>query len=80
MLRVRVCVAHIVCVLGPKFSKQGSFFDKFSLNMGGFSRDWQRLSKIVVFRQNSPKNVYRQELMMYHFLFSKARNPYEIYS
>ena len=45
MLRVRVCAAHMGGFLGRKFSKQGSFFGRFSLNMGGFSRNYQKISK-----------------------------------
>ena len=32
-------------VLGPKFSKQGSLFDRFSLNIGGFPETGKKLSK-----------------------------------
>ena len=45
MLRIRVCAAHMSGCLGPKFSKQGSLFGRFSLNMGGFSRNWQNIVK-----------------------------------
>ena len=40
MLRVRVCAAHMGGFLGPKFSKQGSHFGRFSINKGGLSRNW----------------------------------------
>ena len=49
MLRVRVCAAHMGGFLGPKFSKQWSFFARFSLNMVGFSRNWQKIVKIGSF-------------------------------
>ena len=39
--------------LGPKFSKQGSLFGRFSLNMGEFSRKLQKLTKIGSFPQKS---------------------------
>ena len=45
MLRVRVCAAHMGGFLGPKFSRQGSFFGRFSINMGGFSRNWRKIVK-----------------------------------
>ena len=32
-------------VFGPKFSKQGSLFGRFSINMGGLSRNWQKMAK-----------------------------------
>ena len=35
--------------LGPKSSNKGPFFGKFSLNMGGFSRNWQRIVKMGSF-------------------------------
>ena len=46
MLRVRVCAAHMGGFLGPKFSKQGSFFGRFSINMGGLSRYRRKWPKI----------------------------------
>ena len=45
MLRVRVGATHMGGFLGPKFSKQRSFFDRFSLNKGGFPRNWQKIVK-----------------------------------
>ena len=39
MLRVQVCATHIGGFLGPKFSKQGPLFGRFSLNIGGFARN-----------------------------------------
>ena len=44
MLRVRVCAAHVGGFLGPKFSKQGSIFGRFSINMGGLSRNWRKIA------------------------------------
>ena len=49
MLRVRVCAAHLGGFSGPKFSKQGSFFGRFSLNMGGFPDIGKKLSKMGIF-------------------------------
>ena len=31
--------------LGPKLSKQGSLFWQISINMGGLSRNWQKIAK-----------------------------------
>ena len=49
MLRVRVCAAHMSGVLDPKSSKQGSFFGRFSSNIGGFSRNWLKIVKMGSF-------------------------------
>ena len=50
MLRVRVCAAHMGGLLGPKFSKQGSLFGRFSLNMGvGVPEIGKKLSKMGSF-------------------------------
>ena len=45
MLRVRVCAAHMGGFLGPKFSKQGSLFGRFSIKEGGLSRNWRKIAK-----------------------------------
>ena len=45
MLRIQVCAAHMGGFLGPKFSKRGSFFGRYSLKMGAFSRIWQKIVK-----------------------------------
>ena len=45
MLRVRVCAANIGGFLGPKSLNKGPFFGRFSLNMGGFSRNCQKIVK-----------------------------------
>ena len=45
MLRVRVCAAHMGGFLGPKFSKQGSLFGRFAINMDGLSRNWRKIAK-----------------------------------
>ena len=45
MLRVRVCAAYMGGFLGPKFSKQGPSFGRFSINMGGLSRNWRKIAK-----------------------------------
>ena len=38
MLKVRECAADMGGFLGPKFSKQGSLFAIFSLNIAGFQK------------------------------------------
>ena len=30
---------------GPKFSKQGSLFSRFFINMDGLSRNWRKIAK-----------------------------------
>ena len=35
--------------LGPKVSTQGPFFSRFSLNMGGSSRNWRKIVKMGIF-------------------------------
>ena len=47
ILRVRVCAAH--WVFGPKFCKQGSFFGRFTINMGELSRNWLKIAKNELF-------------------------------
>ena len=37
------------CVLGPKFSRRGSLFRRFSLNMGGYPEIGKKLSKMGSF-------------------------------
>ena len=32
-------------VFGPKFSKQWSFFGRFSINIGGLSKYWRKIGK-----------------------------------
>ena len=49
MLRVRVCAAHMGGFLGPNFPNKGIFFGRFLLNMGGFSRNWQKIVKNGLF-------------------------------
>ena len=49
MLRVRVYATHMGGFFGPKSSKQGSLFARFSLNMGGFPEIGKRLSKMGSF-------------------------------
>ena len=46
MLRVWACAAHMAGHLGAKFSKQGSLFGRFSLNMGGLFRNWRKIVKM----------------------------------
>ena len=49
MFRVRVFAVHMGGFSGPKFVNQGSLFGRFCLDMGGFSRNWQKLSKMGFF-------------------------------
>ena len=49
MLRVRVCAAHMGGFLGPKFSKKGSIFGRFSINKGELSRNWRKIAKNGLF-------------------------------
>ena len=49
MLRVRVCAADMGGFLGPKFSKQGSIFSRFSTNKGELSRNWRKIAKNGLF-------------------------------
>ena len=39
MLRVRVCAAHMGGFLGRNSLNKGPFFGRFSINMGGLSRN-----------------------------------------
>ena len=32
--------------LGPKFSNKGPFFGRFSINIGGLSRNWRKIAKM----------------------------------
>ena len=52
MLRVQVCAAHMGGFLGPKFSKQGSLYGRFSLSIGGLSRNWRKIVKNGWFSTN----------------------------
>ena len=45
MLRVQVCAAHMDGFLVQNSLNKGPFFGRFSLNMGGFSRNWQNIVK-----------------------------------
>ena len=60
MLRVRVCAAHMGGFLGPNSLNKGPFFGRFSLNMGGFSKNCQKLLKIGSF---PPKFIIKVGLM-----------------
>ena len=42
MLRVRVCAAHIGGFLDQNSLDKGLSFGKFSINMGGISRNWRK--------------------------------------
>ena len=43
MLRVQVCATLMAGFLVPNSLIKGSFFSRFSLNMGGFSSKWQKI-------------------------------------
>ena len=45
MLRVRVCAAHMGGFLDRNSLNKGPFFDRFSINMGGLSRNWRKIAK-----------------------------------
>ena len=45
MLRVRVCAAHMGGFLGQNSLNKGPFFGRFSIKMGGLSRNWQKIAK-----------------------------------
>ena len=40
MLRVQIYAAHMDGFWGPNPLNKGPFFDRCSLNMDGFSRNW----------------------------------------
>ena len=56
MLRVRVCATHIGGFWTQNSLNKGLFFGRFSLNMGGFSRHWQKIAKNGCFQ---PKFIIR---------------------
>ena len=45
MLRLQVCAAHMGGFLGQDSLNKGPFFGRFSINMGGLSRNWQKIAK-----------------------------------
>ena len=45
MLRVRVCTAHMGAFLSLNSLDKGPFFGRFSINMGGLSRNWRKIAK-----------------------------------
>ena len=49
MLRVRVCAAHMGGFLSRNSLNKGPFFGRFSINMGGFSRNWRKIAKNGLF-------------------------------
>ena len=51
MLRIRVCAAHRGGFLGRNSLDKGPFFGRFSINMGGLSRNWQKIAKMGSFPQ-----------------------------
>ena len=46
MLRVRVCAAHMGGFLGQNSLDKGPLFGRFSINMGGLSRNWRKMAKM----------------------------------
>ena len=46
MLRVRVCAAHMGGFLGRNSLDKGPLFGRFSINMGGLSRNWRKMAKM----------------------------------
>ena len=42
MLQVQVCAAHMGALWVQNSLNKGPFFSRFSLNMSGFSRNWQK--------------------------------------
>ena len=45
MFRVRVCATHMGGFWAPNSLKKGLFLGIFSLYMGGFLRNWQKIVK-----------------------------------
>ena len=45
MLRVRVCTAHMGGFLGRNSLDKGTLFGRFSINMGGLSKNWRNIAK-----------------------------------
>ena len=46
MLRVLVCAAYMYGLLGQNSLDKGPFFGRFSINMGGISRNWRKIAKM----------------------------------
>ena len=46
MLRVWVCATHMGGFLGRNSLNKGLFFGRFSINMGGLSRNWRKIAKM----------------------------------
>ena len=46
MLRVWVCAAHMGWFWAQNSQTKGLFIGRFSLNMGGFSRNWRKIAKV----------------------------------
>ena len=44
MLKVQVCAAHVGGFLGPNSLKR-SLVSRFSVNIGGYSRNWRKMAK-----------------------------------
>ena len=45
VLMIEVCAAHMGWFLGQNSQNKGPFFDRFSINMGGLSRNLQKIAK-----------------------------------
>ena len=46
------------CVFGPNILYKGSLLGRFSLDMGGFIRNWKNSKKWVVFAKFHSKSGY----------------------
>ena len=65
MLRVRVCAAHMGGFLGLNSLNKGPFFGRFSINMGGLSRNWRKMAKngpssVEIHHKNGYESKFRQ--------------------
>ena len=46
MLRIGLCAAHMGGFLSRNSLNKGPFFGRFSINMGGLSRNWRKMAKM----------------------------------
>ena len=54
MLRERVCAAHMGGFLDQNSLNKGPIFGRFSINMGGLSRNWRIIAKNGSFSAKIP--------------------------
>ena len=59
MLRVRVCATHMGGALGRNSLEKGPFFGRFSINMGGLSRNWRIIARMGRF---PPKFIIKVDM------------------